>query len=335
MLTYILKRIAFSIFPLFGVSVIGFVLFRVMPGDPALFLVGIGATQQQIQAERIAIGENLPVYQQYFIWLKDVLSGNFGTSLYYNQPVTSVILQKLPATVELVIFAVFLALILGVGIGVFSALRENSRGDTLARSFSYIAFGIPDFVWGLIFILVFGTFLRILPVSGEIDPFINLQQITGYMLIDSVITGNIVALFSVIQHLILPGLALALVLTAIIQRTVRSSMIDVLREDYIVTDRMKGLSERYIVFVRALKNAMIPALTILGVQFTFLMGGSIVIELIFGWPGLGSMIFTAISYKDLPLVQAVVMFYALVVVIVNLVVDLLYSYFNPKIRYGR
>ena len=229
----------------------------------------------------------------------------------------------------------FIALILGVGIGVFSALRENTKGDTLARSFSYIAFGIPDFVWGLIFILVFGTFLRILPVSGEIDPFINLHQVTGYMLIDSVITGNILAFFSVLQHLILPGLALALVLTAIIQRTVRSSMIDVLREDYIITDRMKGLSERYIVYVRALKNAMIPALTILGVQFTFLMGGSIVIELIFGWPGLGSMIFTAISYKDLPLVQAVVMFYALVVIIVNLVVDLLYSYFNPKIRYGR
>jgi len=335
MLTYILKRIVYSIFPLFGVSVIGFVLFRVMPGDPALFLVGIGATEQQIQAERIAIGENLPVYQQYFIWLKDVLSGNFGTSLYYNQPVTSVILERLPATIELVLFAVFLALILGVGIGVFSALRENTKGDTIARSFSYIAFGIPDFVWGLIFILVFGTFLRILPVSGEIDPFINLHQVTGYMLVDSLVTGNILAFFSVLQHLILPGLALALVLTAIIQRTVRSSMIDVLREDYITTDRMKGLSERYIVYVRALKNAMIPALTILGVQFTFLMGGSIVIELIFGWPGLGSMIFTAISYKDLPLVQAVVMFYALVVVIVNLVVDLLYSYFNPKIRYGR
>jgi peptide/nickel transport system permease protein len=335
MLTYILKRIVYSIFPLFGVSVIGFVLFRVMPGDPALFLVGIGATEQQIQAMRAAIGENLPVYQQYFIWLKDVLTGNFGTSLYYNQPVTNVILERLPATIELVIFAVFIALILGVGIGVFSALRENTKGDTIARSFSYIAFGIPDFVWGLIFILVFGTFLRILPVSGEIDPFINLHQVTGYMLIDSLITGNILAFFSVLQHLILPGLALALVLTAIIQRTVRSSMIDVLREDYIITDRMKGLSERYIVYVRALKNAMIPALTILGVQFTFLMGGSIVIELIFGWPGLGSMIFTAISYKDLPLVQAVVMFYALVVVVVNLVVDALYSYFNPKIRYGR
>ncbi len=334
MLTYILKRILFSIFPLFGVSIIGFVLFRVMPGDPALLMVGVGATQAQIQAERIALGENLPLYQQYFIWLKDVLSGNFGTSLYYNQPVVNVILEKLPATIELVISAVVIALILGVGIGVLSALRENSKSDTVARSFSYLAFGIPDFVWGLIFILVFGAYLRILPVSGEIDPFINLHQVTGYLIIDSIITGNLPALFSVLQHLILPALALALVLTAIIQRTVRSSMIDVLHEDYIVTDRMKGLSEAYIVYVRALKNAMIPALTILGVQFTFLMGGSIVIELIFGWPGLGSMIFTAISYKDLPLVQAVVMFYALVVVIVNLVVDLLYSYFNPKIRYG-
>jgi peptide/nickel transport system permease protein len=334
MLTYILKRIGYSIFPLFGVSVIGFVLFRVMPGDPALFMVGVGATQQQIDAIRIALGENLPLYQQYFIWLHDVITGNFGVSIFYNQPVTSVILQKLPATIELVVSAVVLALILGVVTGVYSALRENTKGDTVTRSFSYIAFGIPDFVWGLIFILVFGAYLHILPVSGDIDPFINLHQVTGFLLLDSIITGNGAAIVSVLTHLILPSLALALVLTAIIQRTVRSSMIDVLREDYIVTDRMKGLSESYIVYVRALKNAMIPTLTILGVQFTFLMGGSIVIELVFGWPGLGSMIFTAISYKDLPLVQGVVMFYALLVVVVNLVVDLLYGYLNPKIRYG-
>jgi len=335
MLTYILKRIVYSIFPLLGVSVIGFVLFRVMPGDPALLLVGVGATQADIDKMRAALGENLPIYEQYLIWLKDMLSGNFGTSIYYNQPVTQVILQKLPATLELIAAAVVIALLLGVGIGVFSAIRENTKGDTIARSFSYVAFGIPDFVWGLIFILVFGALLKVLPVSGRIDPFINLHQVTGFMLIDSIITGNPAAFFSALQHLILPALALALVLTAVIQRTIRSSLIDVLGEDYIVTDRMKGLSESQIVFVRALKNAMIPTLTILGVQFTFLMGGSIVIELIFGWPGIGNMIFTAISYKDLPLVQGVVMFYAFVVVIVNLIVDLLYSYLNPKIRYGR
>jgi len=334
-LTYFLKRIVYSIFPLLGVSVIGFVLFRIMPGDPALFMVGVGSSQADIDKMRIALGENLPLYQQYFIWLRDVLTGNFGTSLFYNQPVTTVILEKLPATLELVLFAVFLALVLGIGIGVFSAVRENTSVDTLARSFSYIGFGIPDFVWGLIFILVFGAYLKVLPVSGRIDPFINVHQVTGFLLLDSIITGNGPAFVSALQHIILPALALALVLTAIIQRTVRSSLIDVLREDYIVTDRMKGLSESYIVLVRGLKNAMIPALTILGVQFTFLMGGSIVIELIFGWPGLGSMIFTAIQYKDLPLVQGVVMFYALVVVVVNLVVDLLYSYLNPKIRYGR
>ena len=335
MFAYFLKRVVYSIFPLLGVSVIGFVLFRIMPGDPALFMVGVGSSQADIERMRAALGENLPIYQQYFIWLRDVATGNFGTSLFYNQPVTTVILDKLPATLELVIFAVFLALILGIGIGVFSAIRENTTVDTLARSFSYIGFGIPDFVWGLIFILVFGAYLKILPVSGRIDPFITVHQVTGFMLVDSLITGNLPAFVSSLQHIILPALALALVLTAIIQRTIRSSLIDVLREDYIVTDRMKGLSESYIVLVRGLKNAMIPTLTILGVQFTFLMGGSIVIELIFGWPGLGSMIFTAIQYKDLPLVQGVVMFYALVVVIVNLVVDLLYSYLNPKIRYGR
>lgn len=335
MLTYALRRILYSIFPLFGVSVIGFVLFRVMPGDPALLLVGVGSTQADIEKMRIALGENLPIYQQYFIWLKDLLTGNFGTSLYYNEPVTSVILQKLPATLELVFAASILALIIGLGIGVFSALHENGKSDNAARAFSYIGFGIPDFVWGLIFILVFGALLKVLPVSGEIDPFVNLHRVTGIIVIDAIITGNPAALFSGMEHLILPALALALPFAVIIQRTARSSLIEILKEDYIVTDRMKGLSEFQIVFVRALKNAMIPTLTILGVQFTFLIGGSIVIELVFGWPGLGSMIFTAISYKDYPLMQGVVMLYAVVVVIVNLVVDLLYSFLNPKIRYGR
>lgn len=330
-----LKRLIYSIIPLFGASVIGFVLFRWVPGDPAVLIVGVGATQQQIQEERILLGENLPLYQQYFIWLHQILTGNFGNSLFYNEPTTTVILQHLPATLELITAAVIIALILGVGLGVVSAVRENSFADTAIRSSSYIGLGIPDFIWGIIFILVFGAFLKILPTSGRIDPFISLHQVTGFVIIDSIITGNVPALLSGLQHLILPSLALALVLMAIIQKTVRTSMIEVLREDYITTDRMKGLKESYIIYVRALKNSLIPTVTILGVQFTFLLGGSILIELVFGWPGLGNLIFTAIQYKDFPVLQAIVMLYAAVVIIVNLAVDLIYSFLNPKIRYGK
>lgn len=325
----------FSFFPLIGTSIIGFVLFRVVPGDPALLMVGVGATQAQIQQEKIALGENLPIYQQYFIWLKDVVTGNFGDSLFYHRPVISLLLERLPATLELVLTAVVLALLLGVGIGVIAAMRENGFFDTAFRSFSYVALGIPDFIWGLIFILIFGSYLKIFPVTGRINPFINLNQITGFFLIDSLITGNLPAFVSSLRHIILPSFALALGLMAIIQRTVRSSLSEVLQEDYIITDKMKGLNEYYIIFVRALKNALIPTVTILGVQFTFLMGGSIIIELIFGWPGLGNLIFTAIQYKDLPLIQGIVMLYALIVILVNLVVDILYSFLNPKIRYGK
>lgn len=325
----------YSIIPLFGASVIGFVLFRLVPGDPAVLMVGVGATQAQIQAERILIGENFPLYQQYVIWLKQILTGNFGNSLFYNEPVTTVITQHLPATLELVLVAMIIALVLGVGLGVISAVRENTWADTTARSFSYIGLGIPDFIWGLIFILVFGAFLKILPTSGRIDPFINLHQVTGFFILDSIITGNVPALLSSLAHIFLPALALALVLMAIIQKTVRSSLIEVLQEDYIMTDRMKGLKESYIIYVRALKNSLIPTITIIGVQFTFLLGGSIVIELVFGWPGLGNLLFTAIQYKDFPVLQAIVLLYAGVVIVVNLAVDLLYSFLNPKIRYGK
>ncbi len=314
---------------------IGFTLFRVMPGDPALLMVGIGASQSDIEKMRIALGENLPIYQQYFIWLRDILTGNYGTSIFFQRPVASVILQRLPATLELVAVAIILAMVLGVGIGVLSAVKEGTWIDSISRGISYIGFGIPDFIWGIIFVLLFGVFFRVLPVSGRINPFISVHQFTGFLIIDSILNGNPAALISSIRHIILPSLALALVLMSIIQRTARSSLVEVLREDYITTDRMKGLKENYIIFVRALKNSLIPTITILGVQFTFLMGGTVLIELIFGWPGIGSLIFTAIQYKDLPLLQGIVMFYAFTVILVNLFIDVLYSFLNPKIRYGK
>ena len=335
MLSYVLRRVAFSIIPFFGATLIGFVLFRVMPGDPAVLMVGVGSSQAQIQQMRAYLGENLPIYQQYFVWLHQIFTGNLGNSIFYAQPVSRVILSRLPATLELVLTATIIALLVGVGIGVLSALREGSKYDVTARSFSYVAFGIPDFIWGLLFILIFGSYLRIFPVSGRIDPFISFHSITGFFLPDSLIEGDIPALISVLDHLILPSLALALALMAIIQRTIRSSLAEVMQEDYIVTDRMKGLSETYVIYVRALKNSLIPTITILGVQFTFLMGGSILIEYIFGWPGLGSLILNAIQYKDFPLMQGIVVLYAVVVILVNLVVDLLYSFLNPKIRYAR
>jgi ABC-type dipeptide/oligopeptide/nickel transport system permease component len=331
---YIIKRIVLSMISLLGGSVIGFVLFRIMPGDPALLMVGIGASEADIERMRIMIGENLPIYQQYIIWLRDVITGNLGTSLFYHEAVPDVILSKLPATLELIISALFLATVLGVVMGAISAVRGSMWYSKFLQSLSYMFLGIPDFVWGLIFVLVFGVFFRLLPISGRIDPFISVHAITGFFILDSVLTGNLPAFYSSTTHIILPALALALPLTAIIQKTMYSSMSSILNEDYILADRAKGLSERYIIFVRAMKNSLIPTVSILGVQTTFLIGGTVLIEIIFGWPGLGSLISTAIQYKDLPLLQGIVMTYALIVILINSCADIIYSTLNPKIRFG-
>jgi ABC-type dipeptide/oligopeptide/nickel transport system permease component len=318
---------------LLGVSIISFVLFRLVPGDPVLALLPPNATPQDISALRHKLGLDQPIYVQYVIWLKDALQGNFGTSIRFGVPAMGLILSKLPVTLTLIISAEIIALVFGILIGTTSVSRKEKLISRVASSFSFLGFAIPDFLWGIIFIVIFGAILRILPVEGIMDLSINLTTVTGFPLLDALLTGNSAAFLSVLEHLILPSVALALPQIASIQRTIRSSLLDVSSEDYILTDRAKGLPERYIFYVRALKNALIPTVTLTGVQFAFVLGGSVLIELVFALPGIGNLVFVAVKWKDLPVMQGIVVVYAVIVVVTAFGIDLLYSYLNPKIRF--
>jgi peptide/nickel transport system permease protein len=331
---YLLKRAIYMLLSVLGVSIVGFALFRLLPGDPVELMVGPGYfAKEEMAALRARLGLDQPIYIQYFIWLRDFLSGNFGRSFRFDLNVLDLIMDRLPATLELIIFSVIIALIIGVAIGVVSAVKPGSWADRVSQTTSFVGFAIPHFLWGIIFVVVFSAALRILPASGRLDMDIEVNRITGFMLIDTLLQGNVGAFANSLIHLILPGLALSMGLIAMIHRTLRSSMLDVLSEDYIFTDRMKGLSERYIIYVRALKNALMPVITIVGIQFTFLLGGSILVEKIYGWPGLGNLVFTAVQYQDLSLVQGIIMIYAIIVVLTNFVVDLIYTLVNPRVEF--
>jgi peptide/nickel transport system permease protein len=317
-----------------GVSIVGFALFRLLPGDPVELIVGPGYfAKEEMAALRAKLGLDQPIYIQYFIWLRDFLSGNFGRSFRFDLNVLDLIMDRLPATLELIIFSVIIALVVGVVTGVVSAVKPGSWADRLSQTTSFVGFAIPHFLWGIIFVVVFGAVLRVLPASGRLDMDVEVNRITGFMLIDSLLHGDLNAFVNALTHIILPGLALSMGLIAMVHRTLRSSMLDVLGEDYIFTDRMKGLSERYIIYVRALKNALMPVITIVGIQFTFLLGGSILVEKIYGWPGIGNLVFTAVQYQDLSLVQGIIMLYAIIVVLTNFVIDVIYTLVNPRVEF--
>jgi peptide/nickel transport system permease protein len=333
-LLYIARRLIYAIVSLFGVSVAAFVILRLIPGDPALLMVGPTASEADIEAMREYLGLTKSIPEQYRLWLSTILRGDLGTSLRFSGNVVDLVVDRLPATLELALASVALACLIAMVIAVMSVLKKGTFLEAIGTFVGLIGFGIPSFLWALIFIVVFGAIARVLPVSGRIDSGIGVARVTGFLLIDTLLARDLHAFASVVKHIVLPAFALALPLAAMLMRTLKSSLLDVMGEDYIFTDRMKGLSETYIVCVRALKNALIPTLTILGVQFTFLVSGSIVIEKIFSWPGLGLLALTGIQYRDFPLVQGLIVVYALILIVTNLAVDLLYGYLNPKIRYA-
>jgi len=331
---YIAKRLSFIPITLLGISIVAFILFRIVPGDPLRAMLPPNATVQEIESFRKEFDLTGPIYVQYLIWLKNAVVGNFGTSIQYNQPVLPLILARLPITLQLVITSELLALIVGIFLGTQSAVRKNRLLKGFAGTFTFLGFAIPDYLWGIIFVVLFGAILKVLPVVGDIDVSINLTTVTGFPILDSILTGNLPALGSSIEHLVLPATALALPQIAAIQRTIRSGMLDVTKEDYILTDRAKGLAQNYIYYVRAFKNALIPTVTLTAVQFTFVLGGSVLIELVFGLPGIGNLAFIAVEWRDLPLIQGIVVVYAIIVVVTSFAIDMLYTFLNPKIRYG-
>lgn len=337
LIAYLAKRAGSAFLSFLGITLLTFTIFRIIPGDPALLMVGSAVNPQEwfreYEAMRRYLGLDRPIHEQYLIWLRDVFTGHFGKSYRFGTDVAPLVLERLPATLEIVIPTAILSLTLGVLLSTPRFFKRVKWADKLSSGFAFIGMSIPYFIWGIILIMVFGITLGVLPVSGRIDVGIEMKRITGFYLIDSLLTGNWPAFLSSLKHLILPVTALTLYEITIIQRVSRSSLLSVMQEDYILMEQAKGLPQTQVVLARGLKNALIPTLTILGVQFTVLLSGSVIVEYMFVWPGLGKLLLSAASYRDLCLVQGIVATYAVIVIIVNFLIDITYSWLNPRIRY--
>lgn len=334
MTKYILKRLLLLIPVLLGVSVLVFVVMHVFTSDPTSIILGQHATQQQVAELRQQLGLNDPLYAQYWRFLKNAVRGDLGQSLITKTSVTKEILSRFPATIELALAAIIIASVLGILIGVISAVKQNTIADYLSMVVALIGVSMPIFWLGLILIVVFAVNLRWLPVSGRIQLGFEPVHITGFYILDSLISGNMVALKSTLSHLILPSVALGSYSTAIIARMTRSTMLEIVRQDYIRTARAKGLLEKIVITKHALKNAMIPITTVIGLQLGSLLGGAVLTETVFSWPGVGSYTVDAILKSDYPVVQGAVILMAVVFVVVNLIVDIIYAYLDPRIKYS-
>lgn len=329
----ILERVLYAIPIMLGVAIIVFVSVRLTPGDPVDIMMGQGGAISTGEIEQLRSEFHLdkPIATQLWYFLRDAGQGDLGFSYIKKQSVGKLIKDRLPATIELAAGALIFALAVAFPIGVMSAVRQNSWLDRLSMGTAFLGISMPSFWLGIVLILIFGVWLRWLPVQGRIDPNIDLEVITGFYALDSILTQNWEALKSTIAHLILPSITLGAAVAAIVARVLRSSMLETLRTDYVHLARAKGAPEGTVVRKHALRNALIPTVTVVGLQVGVLLGGNMIVETVFGWPGLGRMVVEAIFNRDFPLVQGAVMVYAFTFVIANLIVDVLYTYLNPRI----
>jgi peptide/nickel transport system permease protein len=328
----LVRRLLLVVPTLFGVALVVFVLMRVVPGDPVSMMIGPGATAQDVAALRALYGLDHGIATQFAYYLGDLARGEFGVSISRKQPVTELIAARLPLTLELSAVATLLALALGVVAALVATQwrqRAIERGIDAATG---VVTAIPDFLWGLLGILVFGVLLPVLPVFGLMDSELRFESRSGFVLLESLLRGRFDVVGSVLWHLLLPALALALPLAAMIARVLKASLAEVLTQDYVLVARVKGFGPWRVLLREALRNALSPALTLAGVQFTFLIGGTVLIEKLFGLPGLGSMAIDAVTSRDLPLIQGIVLTFALIFIAVNLAVDMLNSVLNPRLR---
>ena len=330
----IISRTTSAIITLLGVMVIVFVLVRVVPGDPIAMMISPGATEADILALRTHYGLDLPIYQQFFVWFGQVLQGNFGTSISLKQNVMTVILGRLPATLELALFALCLAVVWGTFIALISTAWRGTFFEKIIDNFNGLMLAVPDFIWGLTFVLVLGVIWPILPISGRSDPSIDAKLSTQFYIIEGLLRGNFGFVWDVLKHMILPALTMSLPLAAVIGRVLKNTMMDVMVQDYIVLARIKGLSNLRILLQEALRNAAVPALALTGVQFTFLIGGTVITERIFAYPGIGNLAIDAVINRDLPLIQGLVLTFGVIFIAVNMVVDAMTAWLNPRLRHA-
>lgn len=334
MLKYIIKRVLMVIPVLLGVTFIIFFITRVLASDPAPVVLGEHATEEAMAAWRDQYGLNDPIWKQYVDFLVGALQGDLGTSYYTHTAVTAEIASRFPATAELAICAIIVASVLGVALGVVSAVNKNKLIDNISMVIALIGVSMPIFWSGILMILFFSAYLGILPSSGRVDPLLQPMGGTGFFIIDTIAQGDFEALGSVLQHLVLPTVALSLYSMAIITRMTRSSMLETLNADYIRTARAKGLTKNKVNVKHALRNAMLPISTVIGLQFGSLLGGALLTETVFAWPGIGKYASDCVLKSDFPVVQGIVLLVAVIFVIMNLIVDIIYAWLDPRIKLG-
>jgi len=333
MLRFLFGRLAVLIPTFIGVSIIAFSFIRLLPGDPVALMSGERVMSPERHAQISAeLGYDRPLVIQYLDYLWGILRGDFGTSLVNKQPIIDQFFTLFPATVELSICAIIVAVVLGIPAGIFAAIKRGSFIDQGIMGTALIGYSMPIFWWGLLLIILFSGILQWTPVSGRISLIYFFPPVTGFMLIDSLLSGQDGAFKSAVSHLILPTIVLATIPLAVIARQTRSAMLEVLGEDYVRTARAKGLSPFRVVGVHALRNAMIPVVTTIGLQVGVLLAGAILTETIFSWPGIGKWMVESVFRRDYPVIQGGLLIIAAIIMLVNLAVDLLYGLINPRIR---
>jgi peptide/nickel transport system permease protein len=330
----ILSRIVTTLITLFGVAVIVFVVIRIAPGDPIAMMLPPGASAADIERLRTLYGLDKSILEQFLIWLGNVLEGNFGTSISLRQNVLSIVLNRLPATLELSLLALMIAIVIGTTFAFVATRWRETPAETSVDMANGIALSVPDFLWGLALILMLGVAFPVFEISGRVSPRLDLPFVTQFYLIESLLRLRFDITADLFDHMTMPALALALPLAAVIAQLLKASLKEAMAQDYVMLARTKGFSESRVILRDALRNAMLPTLTLTGVQLTFLIGGTVIVERIFSYEGLGNLAIDAVINRDLPLIQGIVLLFALLFVGINLAVDVLYALLNPRLRHG-
>ena len=330
----ILSRALTALLTLIGVMVVVFVLVRVVPGDPIAMMIAPGASEADIAALRALYGLDLPIWQQFWVWFNQMLGGDLGTSISMKQNVLTIIADRLPATIELALLALAIAVLLGGTIALVSTAWRGTWVESLIDNINGIMLAVPDFIWALTFVLVLGVLVPLLPISGRSDPTIDHGLMTQFFVLEGLLRGKFAFVGDVLRHMIMPAFAIGLPLAAVIGRVLKNTMMDVMVQDYIVLARIKGLSSWRILMQEALRNAAVPALALTGVQFTFLIGGTVITERIFSYPGIGNLAIDAVINRDLPLIQGLVLTFGVIFIAVNMLVDALTAWLNPRLRHA-
>jgi len=332
-LNKLLERLLHLVPVLLGVSIIVFLMITLTPGDPVEIMLGDQqVTPEQVETMRRDMGLDRPLHERFGVFLLNAVQGEFGLSFFHRRPVSEVIAERLPATIELSLVALLIALVTAIPLGVLAAVKKNTILDRIATVGSLLGVSMPGFWFGILLIMLFAVHLQVLPVSGRIGYAAEVPAITHLLLIDTLLVGRLDSFLDALAHIILPAITLALPMAAILMRVTRSSMLEVLRADYITFAEAKGLSRARILGRHALKNALIPTVTVAALETGSLLGGNMIVETVFGWPGLGRLVVESIFARNYPLVQAAVLLYAVTYVLLNFFADILYTVLNPRVR---